>query len=71
MKTGSVQSYEVVRFYESGRKPEVLATRMTLEEAQAWCRDKETSSSTCTTEEGIKRTRARGRWFDGFREEAK
>ena len=49
MHTGSAESYKVIRMYESGRRSQVMARRMTQEEAQAWCRDPETSSSTATS----------------------
>ena len=66
----SDQKYKVVRMYfdhEVGAK--VIARGLTLEEAQAHCRDKETSSSTCTTTEGRARTEKFGPWFDGYEEE--
>ena len=46
MHTGSAESYRVIRMYESGRRSQVLARGMTQAEAQAWCSDPETSSST-------------------------
>jgi hypothetical protein len=63
--------YNIIRFYEN---PSVGTRRikrgLTLEEAQAHCRDPETSSSTCTKYAGLHRTELLGRWFDGY-EEAK
>ena len=59
-------SYEIVRhYYRSGRR-RVIHSGLTLEEAQAWCRDPETSSSTCQGPEGLARTRKLGPWFDGY-----
>lgn len=69
MHTGSAESYRIVRMYESGRRSQVLARGMTLEEAQAWCRDPETSSSTATSAAAKRRTARNGRWFDGFTKE--
>jgi hypothetical protein len=43
--------YRIVRFYQQGAR-KVLKTNLTLEEAQAHCRDPETSSSTCQGEAG-------------------
>ena len=69
MHRGSAESYKIVRMYESGRRSQVLARGMTLEEAQAWCRDPETSSSTATSAAAKRRTARSGRWFDGFTKE--
>lgn len=60
--------YEVVRFF-FGQGGEVIASGLTLEEAQEHCNDPETSSRTCTSEAGLQLTRERGQWFDGYREE--
>lgn len=45
-----------------------IAKGLTLEEAQAHCADPETSSSTCTSAAGRRRTKRHGRWFDGYTE---
>jgi hypothetical protein len=42
---------------------------MTLAEAQEWCGDPETSSSTAQSWKAKRHTQRHGRWFDGFREE--
>jgi hypothetical protein len=55
--------------YESGRRSQVLARGMTLAEAQEWCKDPETSSSTAQSRTAKKRTARYGRWFDGFTRE--
>ena len=39
---------------------------LTLAQAQAHCKDPETSSRTCTDAAGLLRTRERGPWFDGY-----
>lgn len=58
-------TYKVIRFFQSGRS-KVIATGLTLKEAQKHCSDPETSSKTCTTKEGKRRTRDCGEWFDGY-----
>lgn len=62
--------YRIVRNYRDrpGRGC-TLARGLTLAEAQAWCHDPETSSSTCTDAVGRARTRRLGPWFDGYSEE--
>ena len=44
-------AYRIIRFFRNGRKPQRVQgkTNLTLEEAQAHCRDPETSSSTAKT----------------------
>lgn len=48
---------------------EVTATGLTLEEAQAHCRDTETSSLSATSEEATAITERMGPWFDGYEKE--
>ena len=69
MKHGTAESYKIVRMYESGKRSQVLARGMTLAEAQEWCRDPETSSSTAQSRQAKRRTAYSGRWFDGFTKE--
>ena len=61
--------YKIIRFYfnRPGYK-RTIKTGLTLEQAQAHCNDPETSSSTCTSAEGKRRTRRMGEWFDGYTE---
>ncbi len=61
--------YKVIRFYfnKPGRR-RTIESGLTLEQAQAHCQDPETSSSTCTTAAGKRRTKTMGRWFDGYEE---
>jgi len=63
------KKYEIVRMYASGKRARVISRGHTLEEAQAWCRLPETSSSTCTSAVGKRRTAQHGQWFDGYQEE--
>ena len=51
------------KFFRSDRTV-TLDTMCTLEYAQAWCRDPNSSSRTCTTSEGKRRTKRSGPWFD-------
>lgn len=63
------QTYKVIRhFQESGRKF-VIKEGLTLALAKEHCNNPETSSSTCTQEEGKRRTRRSGPWFDAFSRE--
>lgn len=59
--------YNIVRFFLNGRR-RIIHRRVTLEEAQAHCRDPENSWRTCTKAVGKARTRRCGAWFDGFME---
>jgi hypothetical protein len=62
--------YKVIRFYQNaGIRRRVIATRLTLEEAQRHCSDPETSSRTCTGKVGRRRTARLGAWFDGYDKE--
>ena len=66
-------SYYIVRFFKDhpdGRTTrEIIRTGLTLEEAQAHCKDPETSSSTATNDIARQRTAKLGPWFDGYDEE--
>jgi len=63
-------SYRIVRFYQSDDfDTEVIATGLSLDEAQAHCNDPETSSSTATSSEAVARTERYGQWFDGWTDE--
>lgn len=65
-----MSTYAITRMYfRDDVDNEVVATGLTLDEAQAWCRDPETSSSTATSPEGVARTEEFGPWFDGYDEE--
>lgn len=61
--------YRIVRMYLSNKSRRVLERGLTLEQVQAHCADPETSSSTCTTTAGKRRTRKHGPWFDGYEED--
>ena len=62
------ERYDIIRFYfNSGNTTqETLRENVTLEDAQYHCKDSESSSSTCTTDDARARTAERGEWFDGY-----
>ncbi len=60
-----MKRYKIVRMFFKGRK-RTMRRGLTLVEAQAHCRDKETSSSTCQTARMVRYTQRRGPWFDGY-----
>ena len=64
-------TYKIVRFYRDneGLNGTTVTRGLTLEQAQAHCNNPETSSKTCTNEEGLERTRQYGPWFDGYTDE--
>lgn len=62
--------YRIVRHYKNaGILKRIIRRGLTLEEAQAHCRDPETSSSTATGAVPRARTRRLGPWFDGYEAE--
>jgi len=65
-----MDTYKVIRFYQNVNKSRrTIARGLTLEEAQEHCSDPETSSRTCTTAAGKRRTAQHGPWFDGYEKE--
>lgn len=63
----AVATYRVVRMFFEDHPARTMATGLTLEEAQAHCRDPETSSRTAS-EEALASEHS-GPWFDGYEEE--
>jgi hypothetical protein len=64
---GSSDRYRIVRHYFNAEpNHRTIDTGLTLEEAQAWCSNPETSSSTATSSAARARTRRLGAWFDGY-----
>jgi hypothetical protein len=61
-------TYAIRRFYRD-HPAETIQDGLTLEEAKEHCSDLQSSSKTCTTEEGCARTERLGPWFDGWTEE--
>ena len=70
LSAGSVvATYRIIRFYRDSSRRDYGETGLTEEEAQAHCRDPETSSRTATSPEAVRRTERFGPWFDGYTEE--
>ena len=63
------QKYKIVRMYFEGWDNKTIKRGLTLEEAQAWCRDPETSSSTAKTKKAVSHFQKYGEWFDGYSED--
>lgn len=59
--------YRIVRMYFNDRRERTIKRGLTLEEAQAHCKDPETSSSTCKKSANVRRTNQYGPWFDGYK----
>jgi antitoxin component of RelBE/YafQ-DinJ toxin-antitoxin module len=66
---GEQPRYRIVRMF-ARRKAQTrgLPSDLTLAQAQAHCRDLNTSSSTAWKTSAIQRTRRYGAWFDGYEE---
>jgi hypothetical protein len=63
-------TYKIVRtFQRKGIPPQVIDEGLTLEEAQAHCKDPNTSSSTAFTRDTMAIALKLGPWFDGYEEE--
>ncbi len=58
--------YKIVRYYFRTERRVTIKTNLTIEEAQAQCKDPESSSKTCCKSAANKRTRIYGEWFDGY-----
>jgi hypothetical protein len=64
------ETYKVVRFYQDPDiERETVATGLTLTEAQEWCKNPETSSSTAKSTNARTVTSRYGAWFDGYEAE--
>lgn len=60
-----MSTYKIVRCYMNGHI-RTIRRGLTLEQAQAHCRNPETSSRTATSPAARRRTQARGSWFDAY-----
>jgi hypothetical protein len=59
------ETYKIVRMFQRGGR-RTIKTGLTLDQAQAHCRDPETSSRTATSYNARERTERLGPWFDGY-----
>ena len=57
-------TYKIVRMFFDDRGSETIDTGLTLAQAQKHCRDRETSSKTCSVN-----PYGSAKWFDGYEEE--
>lgn len=64
--TTETKTYKILRFYFNDFPTQVIEHNLTLAEAQAHCRDPETSSRTAIGDEAVRRTQRCGPWFDGY-----
>lgn len=55
--------YKIVRHFANGKR-ETMEENLSLEEAQAWCNDINSSSKTATNADSY--TAHHGEWFDGY-----
>jgi hypothetical protein len=60
--------YMIVRFHANGYK-RIIRVNLTKEEAIEHYKDPETSSKTCTSRQGKRRTASKGPWFEGWTEQ--
>ena len=61
--------FKIVRMFFEGYPDKTIKRGLTLEEARAWCRDPETSSSTCKSKKARAIFAKYGEWYDGFAED--
>ena len=61
-------TYSIIRFTFNGPN-RTIKRGLSLAEAQAWCRDPETSSQTCCAATYRRVNNGKGSWFDGYTEE--
>lgn len=62
-------AYKIIRHYQDPNMAPVLLTYVeTLDQAEEWCRDPQTSSSTAWAPEATGHTESYGPWFDGYEE---
>lgn len=63
-------TYKIVRKYQKeGKADKFIDGGLTLEEVKEHCSDSESSSRTCSSEEGLAHTTKHGSWFDAWYEE--
>ena len=63
-------AYKIVRMYlQDGKRSRTIMTGLSLEQAQAYCRDPETSWKTAKGKTAKATTRRNGPWFDAYEEQ--
>ena len=60
--------YKIIRYYYLNSRKLTIKTGLSLAEAQAYCKDPNTSSKTATSAAARRRTAQNGPWFDGYEE---
>ncbi len=61
-------TYKIIRFFRDHDEKWMIKGGLSLDQAQAWCTDKETSSETAVSPAARKLTEDMGPWFDGWSE---
>ncbi len=61
--------YKIVRYFANGSRKRIIQHNVSLAEAQAHCKDPETSSRTAISANAKALTKRRGQWFDGYTNE--
>jgi hypothetical protein len=67
--TECLARYRIVRFYFRGGR-RIIKRHLILADAQAHCKNPQTSSRTCTTAKARAITERVGQWFDGYERES-
>lgn len=62
--------FKIVRMFFEGYPDKVIKRGLTLEEARAWCKNPETSSSTAKSKKAQGIFEKYGEWYDGFAEDS-
>lgn len=64
------ETYKITRFFKSSKpSAKIIKKGLTIEQAQQWCKDPESSSITCKQILNVVDTEERGNWFDGYDKE--
>jgi hypothetical protein len=63
------KTYKIVRIFKDSERKITITKGLTEKEAQDWCKNPETSSTTAIKPDAKFRTRKYGPWFDGYEEE--
>ena len=62
----SEYKYKIIRHFYRTDRAYTIKRGLTLEEAQAHCKDPETKSKTAKNPIAVRRTMEHGTWFDGY-----